>query len=311
MNKNTSVCCDNLEPLPEGRQFCYNCEHNIGNNNGTEGLGALFSKKDVRDYKIDCASAPMEFPAEFELEMPKVKSQGRTGSCVAHSIATVIEYFNDLQQNNNEAMSVGYIYGNRTNTTHTGPGMYTRDAIAATCKYGDISEVLFPYNEEPPEIIEKFNEASERLFELGQPNRFTSYYRLYTDDEIKTSLIQNGPVIFAMKWYDDIRVVNGVITTSQKADGGGHCMVIYGWNELGWKIQNSWGRLWGQGGKAILPYNIKIREAWGIIDTLTQTETNVVKPYSSKIGSWFAKILNLFINIGYVLVDILKKYNTK
>lgn len=276
-----------------------------------ESLGALFSKKDVRDYKIDCASAPVEFPAEFELEMPKVKNQGSVGSCVAHSISTVIEYFNNLQQDNNEEMSVGYIYGNRTNTTHTKPGMYTRDAIAATCKYGDVPKVLFPYNEEVPDIIEKFQNQSDELFPKGQPNRFTSYYRLYNDDEIKTSLMQNGPVVFAMKWYKDIKVVDGVITTSQKTDGDGHCMVIYGWNEHGWKIQNSWGRFWGNDGRAILPYDIKIREAWGIIDTLTHTKTNVVKPYNSNIGSWFAKVLNLLINIGYELVDILKKYNAK
>ena len=293
--ENFCICCG--ERIPEGRQICPQCENKKNGDGDTRTLGALFSKKDVRDYKIDCASAPVEFPAEFELEMPKVKDQKNIGSCVAHSIATTIEYFNDLQQNNNEPMSVGYIYGNRTNTTHTGSGMYTRDAIAATCKYGDISEVLFPYNEEPPEIIEKFTEASERLFELGQPNRFTSYYRLYNEDEIKTSLMQNGPVIFAMKWYDDIKVVNSVIATSQKTDGSGHCMVIYGWNELGWKIQNSWGKFWGNSGRAILPYNIEIREAWGIIDTLTHTETNVVKPYNSKIGRWFAKVLNVLINI--------------
>ena len=226
---------------------------------------------------------------------------------MGHAIATVIEYFNNLQQDNNEGMSVGYIYGNRTNTTHTGQGMYTREAIAAACKYGDVSEVLFPYNEEPPEIIEKFNEASERLFELGQPNRFTSYYRLYSDDEIKTSLMQNGPVIFAMQWYKDIKVIDGVITTSQKADGGGHCMVIYGWNEKGWKIQNSWSEKWANGGRAILPYDVKIREAWGIIDTLTHTETNVVKPYNSKTGKVFAKVLNFFINVGYAIIDFIKK----
>lgn len=272
-----------------------------------QSLGALFSKKDVRDYRIDCVSAPAEFPAEFELEMPKVKSQGSVGSCVAHSISTVIEYFNNLQQNNNEEMSVGYIYGNRTNTAYTKSGMYTRDAIAVTCKYGDVPKALFPYNEEVPDIIEKFNNQSDELFSKGQPNRFTSYYRLYTEDEIKTSLMNNGPVIFAMQWYDDIKVIDGVITTSQKTDNGGHCMVLYGWNEQGWKIQNSWGKHWGKGGRAILPYNVKIREAWGIIDTLTQTETNVVKPYNGKVGNMFAKILNLLINIGYELIAILKR----
>ena len=301
MNENRCVCCGKI--IPEGMIACLNCGDDMGK---YESLGALFSKKDVRDYMIDCATAPAEFPKEFELKMPKVKNQGSVGSCVAHSIATVIEYFNKLQHNDNEEMSVGYIYGNRTNTTHTGKGMYTREAVAATCEYGDVPHILFPYNIEVPDIIEKFNESSEKLFKDGHPNRFTSYYRLYTEDEIKTSLIQNGPVIFAMKWYKDIKVVDGVITTSQKQDGGGHCMVIYGWNEQGWKIQNSWGTYWGNKGCAILPYNIKIKEAWGIIDTFSDTKTNVIKPYSSKFGKIIAKILNVFINIYYEISTFLK-----
>ena len=140
--------------------------------------------------------------------------------------------------------------------------------------------------------------------ELGD----TFLKRIYTDEEIKTSLMKNGPVIFAMKWYKDIKVIDDVITTSQKADGGGHCMVIYGWDERGWKIQNSWGKNWAKDGRAILPYNVKIREAWGIIDTLTTTETNVVKPYNTTVGSMFAKVLNIILNVGYAIMDLLNKY---
>ena len=92
--------------------------------------GALFSKKDVRDYKIDCATQT-NFPFKFELKMPKVKDQGKINSCVACSIATVIEYYNAKQLNHNEDMSIGYIYGNRTNTKYKDKGMYTRDAIAS------------------------------------------------------------------------------------------------------------------------------------------------------------------------------------
>ena len=85
--------------------------------------GALFSKKDVRDYKIDCATQT-NFPFKFELKMPKVKDQGKINSCVACSIATVIEYYNAKQLNHNEDMSIGYIYGNRTNTKYKDKGMY-------------------------------------------------------------------------------------------------------------------------------------------------------------------------------------------
>ena len=270
-------------------------------------FGALFSKQDVRDYKITCATTPTEFPDEFELKMPKVKNQGSVGSCVAHSIATTIEYFNNLQQNNNDEMSVGYIYGNRTNTTHTGHGMYVRDAIAVTCKYGDVTKDLFPYNEEVPDIIDKFNKSSEELFEKGYPNRFTSYYRLYNENEIKTSLMNNGPVVFAIPWYDDIKLVNDAITTEQKHSSSSHCMVIYGWNKQGWKIQNSWGTKWANDGRAILPYDVKIREAWGIVDTVTNTNVDIVKPYHSDLGKLVATVLNFLINIGYSLINIFKK----
>lgn len=318
MNENTCVCCGSQ--IPEGRHVCPHCDGTAGSAvdddivisaDCLESFGALFSTQDVRDYKIDCASEPMEFPMEFELKMPQVKSQGNVSSCVAHSIATVIEYFNNLQENSSEEMSVGYIYGNRTNTTYTKKGMCTRDAVAVTCKYGDVPKKLFPYNEEVPTIIEKFDAQSEELLSQGQPNRFTSYYRLYDEDEIKTSLMQNGPVIFAMQWYKDIKVVNGVINTSQSVDSSGHCMVIYGWDARGWKIQNSWGKNWANGGRAILPYDIKIREAWGIIDTLSGLTTNIVKPYNSKFGNVVAKIFNAIINTVYWMIDALKNKTIK
>ena len=46
-----------------------------------QGQGAIFSPKDVRDYKAMCATAA-EFPKEFKLDMVRVKNQGSVGSCV-------------------------------------------------------------------------------------------------------------------------------------------------------------------------------------------------------------------------------------
>ena len=272
----------------------------------TKSFGALFSPKDVRDYRLCSAMPSAQFPETFELKMPNIKNQGSVSSCVAHSISTVIEYFNKQQEHKNEEMSVGYIYGNRTNTTYNGPGMYVREALANTCKYGDVTKSLFPYNQEVPDIITKFNYASTSLFDKGEPNRFTSYYRLYNANEIKTSLMKNGPVVFGMKWYDDIEVVDGVITTDQDDSSyGGHCMVIYGWNEYGWKIQNSWGASWGDNGRAILPYDIEIMEAWGVVDTLFSPDVEIKKPYNNNYVQFVAKILNNF----YSKIDARKNKN--
>lgn len=271
-------------------------ENNINNEMARGVTGALFSPIDVRDYRLACVGNESEFPDEFELYMPNIKNQKSVSSCVAHSIASTIEYFNILQNNNDVKMSTNYIYGNRTNMNYDGGGMYTRKAVANTCKYGDVIESDFPGNTEVPDVINEFEDKKYSLYDKGVPHRFSSYYSVRTKNEIKTALMNNGPVIFAMNWYDDIEVVDGVIQTSQKGDGGGHCMIIYGWNEQGWKIQNSWGTKWGDRGTAILPYNIKIREAYGIVDNIIN-DVVVVKPYSGNVGGIIAKILNWILNL--------------
>jgi C1A family cysteine protease len=261
-------------------------------------LGAIPSEKDVRDYKGIAKTS--NFPTEYELKMVRVKNQGSTSSCVAHAISSVIEYFNSVQNGDKTEMSTGYIYGNRENSTHKGEGMIVKKAIAAACEYGDVPKSVFPGNEEVPTVIEEFKKVKDSLYTKGQPSRFTSYFKLNSKNDIKASLMNNGPVIMSMKWYDDIKVKKGVITTECGTSDGNHCMVIYGWNEEGWKILNSWGLGWGNLGKAILPYDVPLREAWGIIDTYTNQnlkDFDIEKPFSSSIGEIIAKIINAIMKL--------------
>lgn len=266
------------------------------NNFNKMSTGALFSPVDVRDYRLACVGNEAEFPETFELKMPKVKNQKNVGSCVAHSIAETVEYFNILQNNDDTTMSTNYIYGNRTGMNYSGEGMYTRKSVANTCKYGDVPESDFPGNTEVPNVINEFEDKKSSLYDKGVPYRFSSYYSVKSKNEIKTSLMKNGPVIFAMPWYDDIKVVDGIIQTQQQGDAGGHCMVIYGWNADGWLIQNSWSENWGNKGRAILPYDVKIREAYGIVDNITN-DTEIIKPYSGQYTDIIAKVVNWVINL--------------
>ena len=253
-------------------------------------LGAIFSPKDIRDYRIKVDMA-QEFPEEFELELPAVKNQGSVGSCVAHAIATTIEYHDkDIDP---EPKSVGYIYGNRRMTLHTGPGLITRDALKTTCEYGDVSYDMFPYNKEVPSIIGELDKVLDDLSKEGELHRFKAFYKLNSINEVKTALMKDGPVIFAMNWYSDIYTENGLIKSKSGFDDkfkqGGHCMVIYGWNEKGWLVRNSWGKSWGDKGSATLSYSVPVREFWGITD---DENTPLKKPFTTKIGRLFAKIFN-------------------
>jgi hypothetical protein len=267
-------------------------------------FGALFSKPDVRDYVA--STTVTEFPDEFELQLPKVKNQGSVSSCVAHALSIVVEYFNKKESGKYTQMSTGYIYGNRRFTLHKGKGLYTKDAIKTVAKYGNVPHKLFPVNVEVPDAIDEFEAVVDSIESEGYFFKFHEYFKLKDKDAIKESLMTNGPAIMSMNWYNDIKVVDGVMQTecSRNNKTGGHCMVIYGWDETGWKVRNSWGRNWGNKGNVIIPYNIPLREVWGIKDAAADSSLIVKKPFSTKFGAWIAKALNAVIGLAY---DIFNK----
>ena len=256
-------------------------------------FGAIFSKKDFRDYQL--INKYFYFPQSFQLkdwDKMKIKNQGSVGSCVAHALSTVIEYYNHIQIQDDFEISTGYIYGNRILSLYKDSGMITRDALATIKNYGSVYHIHFPYNVEVPKAIDEFQNNFEKLYDEGYLNRISGYCRLRSENEIKEVLMQGKPVVVAIEWYNDMKVKDGILTTSYQGSAGGHCMVIYGWTEEGWLTQNSWGQWWGRRGTCIIPYNMKLRETWGVIDTIEGTTLDIKKPFSSKIGKIFALLLN-------------------
>ena len=269
--------------------------------NYIEALGAKMSDPDIRDYRIDSASLATEFPEEFELSMPSVKNQGAVGSCVAHSIALVAEYYNKAQYSSDEKISVGYIYGNRVAPLNDESGMVTRFAISNYCAEGAPLEKDFPLHCEVPEIIYAVKEKKDSLYEPAQKYRFASYIGTKTEQEIKTALMNNCPVIIAVDWQKDMCYRDGKFySTFLYGKSGGHAMVIYGWDKDGWKVQNSWGEGWGNKGTAIWSYNYRIREAYSIVDA-DNTTMIIKKPFSTdnKIGKFCVRVLNKLYCLWY------------
>lgn len=262
--------------------------------------GSLFSIPDLRDYVGKSTST--EFPEKFQLTMPRVKNQGSVGSCVAHSLATMTEYFNKQETNKSVKMSTGYIYGNRLLSAHKGSGMYTRDAIKTVSKFGNVPYDQFPDNVEVPYAIERFEEESARLGETAGLNyKFKTYFKLKDATAIKTHLLDKNPVVMTMYWYDDIKIVDGVMQTNciKTAKTGGHCMVIYGWNETGWLVQNSWGTGWGNKGRFVLPYSVPMKETWGVTDDVSNSSLTIEPPFKTKFGRELAKIIHEIISWFY------------
>lgn len=275
-----------------------------------EAFGVINSTPDIRDYKLK--KVEKNFPKTFELSMPAVKNQFTISSCVAHSMATIIEYYNGKAHKSSLAMSVGYIYGNRAPNESQKEGMNVKNTIDKLCKEGDVALYVFPYNEEVPNIINRVNKDKQRLKEYVLPSQFSGYVKVSKPEEIKTVLMAGCPVAIAVDWQEDMKVKNGIITSQFKEYACGHCMVLYGWDEKGWKLQNSWGVFWGDGGRAIYPYSYPIREAYGVLDNdIEKLEIKTPFKCKTKVGKTVVKCINKTISTTYGLIGTVKKFFKK
>lgn len=271
-------------------------------------LGAKRSPIDVRDYKIKVC-ATFEFPETFELNAPPVRNQGDMPTCVAHATSSCHEYFYRLQHPDSESadtkMSVLAIYCNRKPQWYQGEGMVIIDGAAAGTEYGDVFYSQLPGNMTYAEGKAVFEAKKEELRNDAYLHRFTGYARAESTNAIKQALMFHGPVLFGVDWYEDMKYKDGLLNSELRINAdGGHCMFIYGWNEKGWLIQNSWGPCWGKRGRAVIPFDLPIYDTISLMDEYIEGDVpiDVIVPIKTKIGKFFAKIINAIINAVLRLV---------
>lgn len=253
----------------------------------------LFSPYDVRDYAIN---ADTNFPKEFSLGTVTIKDQGSVGSCVAHALSSIVEYHNKRQEGTNIIFSTDFIYGYRPKGYYIGEGMYLREALKTITKCGDVPEFILKGNHEYDEAMKIVEQNLEELKDKAYIHRISSYVKLNTVDEIKTALMKYGYVALAICWHKRVKIIDGIYTPQSNETSGGHALVIYGWNEKGWLVQNSWGEDWGNKGTFVLPYNIEIEEAWSVVDEIVHGQ-EIIKPKKNIFIKLFYRIINFFINL--------------
>lgn len=263
-----------------------------------ERIEVVKSPVDVRDYQIT-ADKTTEFPETFGYDIKMViKNQGASPTCTAHAISSLLEYHHELKNQKEESFSTEFIYGYRDEGYYLGDGMVIRDALKTIRNYGDPLEKDCPGNNLFEQAKENVLRDIETYKKLAEPHKICSYYRCSGEAAIKTALMKYGPVVISMNTYLHATLEDDVYTWSSKDEYGCHCVLIIGWNELGWIVQNSWGEIYGGDGCFILPYNFRINEAWGVTTSepegLTiRTPNGIVEFFSSllnKIANFFSRL---------------------
>ena len=253
----------------------------------------LVSPFDSRDYKIVVTTK--DFPNTFVLPEVSVKNQGSVGSCVAHACSSVVEFHNKRQENTDTVFSTEFIYGYRPLGYYVGEGMYIRNALKTLREVGDCPLSDLKGNHKCPEAMEAVEANLEKLKDAAYPHRISTYAKVSTEAEIKQALMDFGYVVVSMPWYTNYKLKKGVYTYESKETNGYHCVVIYGWDERGWLVHNSWGISWGQKGKFIVPFDFKWREAWAVTDEI-KGEGDIIRPEDNWFVRTFGGIINSIVN---------------
>lgn len=186
-----------------------------------------------------------ETPDTFTLipRLLPIRDQGSRGSCVAHSIALMKEE----QDTSQGYFSTDFIYNARSNRPES--GMYIRDGLQILKDQGILPErSIWEGQFDFP--------LTTRLQKKAYSNRISGFARLETMENVKISLLENGPCPIAFPVYQ----LNGKIWDQKNSESllGYHAMTVVGWNLEGFVIRNSWGPGWGCDGYITYPY-----EDWG------------------------------------------------
>lgn len=241
-------------------------------------------RKDFRDYKYKSVGA-RSLPGSYRIKKKlSIKDQGMVSSCVAHALSSFEECIH------NGKFSTNFIYGFRPKTYFQGEGMNMRDALHTLVRYGDCLYAVCPGNTEVEAVYNEVNEKQEDCIVGCLPYRIKSYARIFTERQIKEMLLRDVPVPISVPIRGDLYTINGIVMVNKQPEiSGYHALLIVGYEERGWIIQNSWGEHWGDGGLAILPYDYPIDSAWAL-----NIRDNVVIQEPIR---WLAVIGNFIFNL--------------
>lgn len=263
--------------------------------NEIRAMGALAPEYDARDYSVMAMAG--EYPETYELSWrPAIKNQGSVGSCVAHATSEILEYFNRAEANIIEPLSTDFIYGMQgVAFGRLESGMFLRDACKIVQQYGDCYKSTISTNTEQPKCTENLKQTlNDNIYQEALNFHTASYAQCKTDNAIKHALMNYGPVLASIKWYDNYTMgADHVLNFDTTSDNGYHAIMVYGWNKKGWLCQNSWGKNWGNHGTFILPFATGFREAWSFVDA---TNSDITTPVKYRWTNVFYKAFNYIVN---------------
>ena len=200
-------------------------------------IPSLITSKTVRFNAPKSMNLPKTY--SYKPFLSPVTNQGTQPYCVPHSIATWLNWRENIKTGVKIDNHIRYDDIYYSKKTRIGEGMTYQDA--------------FDY------LKTKGVKSDKGILKISTPAIVPN------EALLKAALIANGPCFGALPVYNSESP-----TFWKRTDGspeGWHSIAIVGWNEEGYIIRNSWGVFFGDRGYITIPYSdaISFREIWTIL----------------------------------------------
>jgi len=236
---------------------------------------------DIRDEEYELAYAFVDGgePSSVSLieHCPKIKQQGKIGSCGSHAYCTAMEIIVAAQRGKEKVVPLSELFHYYVvrdllydNTLPKDAGQHLRNGAKVCTAMGVSPEKLCKYD------VYKYNESpSPFAYSFAKLFKIKSYHRCWTNKSIKQALIEQRPVVAGFRINEGWITSKRDIVNSGKSLGG-HAVCIIGYDDeyrnqdgtLGCFIfANSWGVRWGESGFGRISYVLAfdtMMEAWTI-----------------------------------------------
>ena len=248
--------------------------------------GLVYLSPDAYDA-LPVASAPLSkapLPARVDLSrrLPPPGAQGLQASCVGWAVAYGLKTYQEAVERGRtptgpeQMFSPAFIY-NRLVRGNCSSGTNITDALRIVANEGVAPLSVFPYD---PNSCSRL--PDRRAAEVARNYRVSSYTTVNSIDDARAQLANGFPIVIGMDVGPGFEAHRSGVFHGDPYLTFGHAMLVTGYDDgrQAFRVFNSWGSEWGEGGYGWVSYRAfrsQVREAY-VAEDMSSSNAPVPPP---------------------------------